>query len=237
MGSAVSGESLHIGMVNTSITYIQLFGIGFSLGLAGPCLFTCVPLVMSFIAGKRAPFFEGIRDIIIFLLGRFLAYLVLGYAAGISGRYLRVIASGVFEPFLRIIGGLVIISMGVYVGLGKNFLERKCPSLSKFTGAGGLFILGVFIGLSPCPPLAALLIELAMVSNSGLDALSYTFFFGLGTLVSGLLTLGLLGGFFSWFPQKIFNSDKSKLVFRMACSLLLIFLGLNLILIFFKTNF
>ena len=221
-----------IGM-DTAITYLQLFGIGFSLGIAGPCLLTCAPLV-AYVAGRRLSFLQGLSDILIFLLGRFLAYLLLGYIAGFSGTYLRILATGVFAPWLRLLAGTVIILMGVYVGVGQKVTDKLCPArLGKVTGIGSLFLLGIIIGISPCPPLVSLLIELAVVSKSGLDALTYALFFGLGTFISGLLTLGVLGGLFNWLPAKLFHSPNSRFVFRMLCALLLIMLGLNLIFMFF----
>lgn len=225
-------------IMNTTITYFQLFGIGFSLGIAGPCLLTCAPLMVIYIAGRRISFLEGLRDISIFLCGRFLAYLALGYIAGYSGTYLRLVVDRVFLPWFRLLAGAVIILMGVYVGFGRNVLNRFCPArLSKVTGISSLFLLGVIIGVSPCPPLIGLLIELTLISKNGLDGLSYALFFGLGTLISGLLTLGVLAGFFNWFPAKIFHSTKTKLTFRILCALLLVLLGLNLIFMVFKFTF
>jgi sulfite exporter TauE/SafE len=223
--------------VNTAITYVQLFGIGFSLGIAGPCLLTCAPLV-AYIAGRKISFLQGLSDILTFLLGRFLAYLLLGYIAGFSGTYLRILARGVFAPWLRLLAGTVIILMGIYVGIGQKVTDKVCPArLSKVTGIGSLFLLGIIIGISPCPPLVALLIELAVISKSGLEALSYALFFGLGTLTSGLLALGVLSGLFNWLPAKIFQSAKTKFIFRIVCALLLILFGLNLIFILFEFSF
>lgn len=222
--------------VNTAITYLQLFGIGFSLGIAGPCLLTCAPLV-AYVAGRKLSFLQGLKDILIFLLGRFVAYLLLGYIAGVSGTYLRIFATGVFAPLLRLLAGAVIILMGVYVGIGQKVTDKLCPArLSKVTGIGSLFLLGVIIGISPCPPLVSLLIDLALISKGGVDALTYALFFGLGTFISGLLTMGVLSGIFNWLPLKLFRSQKAKLVFRIICALLLMLLGLNLIFMFFKIS-
>jgi sulfite exporter TauE/SafE len=217
-------------MLNTTITYAQLFGIGFGLGFAGPCLLTCAPLVVTFIAGRKISFLQGTRDILIFLCGRFLAYLALGYIAGFSGTYLRMVATGVFTLWLRLLGGAVIILMGIYVGIGQNVLNKICPArLSEVTGISSLFLLGIIIGISPCAPLVGLLVELAIISKNGLDALLYALFFGLGTFISGFLALGVLSGIFKWVPAKLFNSAKSNFIFRTVCALLLIALGLNLI--------
>jgi len=225
-------------MLNTTITYVQLFGIGLSSGLAGPCLLTCAPLLVTYIAGRRVSFLESIRDIIIFLFGRLLAYLALGYIAGFSATYIRILANKVFLPWLRLLAGVIIILMGVYVAIGENLLNKVCPvRLSKATGIGSLFLLGVIIGISPCPPLVALLIDLAVISKNGLDAMFYTLFFGLGTFISGLLTMVVLCGFFSWLPAKIFHSKKTNLAFRIVCASLLILLGLNLIFVVFRITF
>lgn len=225
-------------MFNTTITYLQLFGIGFSMGIAGPCLLTCAPLLVTYIAGRRISFLESIRDILIFLFGRFIAYIALGYIAGFAATYFRMVANKVFVPWLRLLAAVIIILMGLYVGIGQKLLNKICPaSLSKITGISSLFLLGVIIGLSPCPPLVALLIELAIISKNGMDAVFYILFFGLGTFISGLLALGVLSGLFSWLPAKIFHSTRIKFVFRIVCALLLVSLGLNLVFAVFKFPF
>ena len=218
-----------VGM-NTAITHLQLFILGLSLGFAGPCLLSCGPIMATYIAGRRVSFLASIRDIIIFLSGRLLAYVALGYAAGFFANYIRMVADKVFLPWLRLSAGIIIILMGIYVAIGEKFLQKICPArLRKAAGISSLFILGVIIGLSPCPPLMAVLIEIAYISKNGMDAVFYALSFGLGTLISGLLTLGVLCGLFSWLPAKIFHSRRVNLVFRIVCAMLLILLGLNII--------
>jgi sulfite exporter TauE/SafE len=226
-----------VGM-NAAITHLQLFAIGLSLGFAGPCLLTCAPLIVTYIAGRRISFLQSIRDILIFLSGRLLAYIALGYAAGFFAPYIRLVANKVFLPWLRLLASVIIILMGIYVAIGENLLNKICPArLSKATGISSLFLLGVIIGLSPCPPLMALLIELAIISKNGLDAVFYALSFGLGTFIAGFLTLGVLCGFFSGLAAKIFHSRKTNLTFRIVCAALLILLGLNLIFVVFKITF
>jgi hypothetical protein len=222
-------------MLDTTITYVQLFIIGFGMGIAGPCLLTCTPLV-AYVAGRKASVLQGLRDILLFLSGRILAYLFLGYLAGFSGSYLKIVGGSDFNFWLRLAAAVIIILMGIYVGLGRNLSNKLCPAaLGKVMGVGGPFILGCVVGLSPCPPLVGLLFEIALISKSGFDALGYTLFFGLGTFVSGLLTLGALSGFFWWLPAKVFHSTKLKLALRIVCALLLVLIGLNLMLTAFNS--
>ncbi len=141
-------------------------------------------------------------------------------------------------PLLRILAGLIIVVLGIYVWLGQGVLNKICPAgIRKIAGISSLFLLGFIVGVSPCPPLLGLLVELAIISKNALDALGYALFFGLGTFISGLLAIGVLSGIFRWAPEKLFNSEKSNFIFRTICALLLIIMGLNLILMFFKFDF
>ena len=90
-------------------------------------------------------------------------------------------------------------------------------------------MLGFIIGMFPCAPLLALLFEIALMSKTALAGMFYALFFGLGTLISGLIVIGSLAGIFSWLPAKIFKSKRSNFVFRIICALLLMLLGLGLI--------
>lgn len=216
---------------NTALTHLQIFGIGFSFGIAGPCFLVCTPILISYIMGRKTVWRQAISDIFILLLGRLLAYLILGYLAGLSGAILRQYSSSVHLSFLKLLGGIIIILLGILVLIGKEPIFGVCKFIqNKAFASSSLFILGLIIGMFPCAPLLALLFEIALISKTAFDGMFYALFFGLGTLISGLIVIGSLSGIFTWLPAKLFKSKTSSLVFRIICAFLLMLLGLGFIL-------
>jgi len=217
-------------MFNDALTYWQLFAIGITFGFAGPCLFTCAPALVVYITGKQLSWRQALSDIFIFLSGRLLAYLLLGYLAGLSGLLLRQFTGSKLLPVLKTSGGVLIIFLALQIWIGKGFLPDKCFCKTKgILNYGSLFLLGFIMGVFPCAPLLALLFEIALISKSGFTGLTHSLFFGLGTFVSGFIVIGVLSGALTLLPQKIFRSRISNLIFRAICALLLILLGLRLI--------
>ena len=215
-------------MLNSLIAHLQIFGIGFSFGIAGPCFLVCVPILIPYFAGRQRIWRAALGDIFIFLLGRLSAYIILGFLAGLSASILRQFASSAFISFLKPLGGLIIILLGVFVLAGKEPASWACKFMSKkASNFSSLFVLGFTIGMFPCAPLLALLFEIALICRGPLEGMFYALFFGLGTLISGFIAIGSLAGLFSWIPAKIFKTEKSKLIFRIICGLFLILLGLG----------
>jgi len=211
------------------VTYFQLFSIGFGFGLAGPCLLVCAPVLIAYVAGRQKADKQGLSDILIFLSARLLAYLVLGFLAGLSGVVLRRFLNLSLIPWIKALGGLIIILLGIDVWLGREPFAwlHKCK-VGKIFGFSSFFVLGFIIGIFPCAPLLALLLEIALISKTAMDGLSYALFFGLGTFISGFIVIGVLSGIFTWIPAKLLKSKKSNLIFRIICALLLFWLGLGL---------
>jgi cytochrome c-type biogenesis protein len=217
-------------MSNTAFTNLELFGIGFGFGLAGPCLLVCAPVLITYVLGRQARRKQAFSDIFVFLLGRLLAYLLLGYLAGLSGVILRRFCNLSLIPFVKALGGAIIILLGIYVWLKKEPFpwlgKYKAETIFSFSS---LFMLGFIMGVFPCAPLLALLLEITLISKTALNGMFYALSFGLGTLISGLLVIAGLSGILTWLPTKILKSKRSNLIFRIICALLLIWLGLNLI--------
>lgn len=217
-------------MYNTVITHAQLFGIGFSFGIAGPCLVSCSPALLAYIAGTRKVWREALKDIFAFLSGRLLAHLALGYMAGLSGGLLRRFApsqvSTIFSPaagILSLILAAIVLMRKTHTGCGCREKTHKAYDL------GGLLVFGFIIGICPCGPFLALLLNIGLMSKSGLDGMSYAFSFGMGTFVSGLIAVGALAGVITRLPPRFFKSRPSDLILRIFCAGLLVLLGLRLI--------
>jgi len=224
-------------MLNTIITHLQVFGIGFSFGIAGPCFLVCTPILITYILGRKEAWAETFIDVAVFLSGRLFAYIVLGAFAGFSGAAIRRLTESGFSSYVRPLGGTVSILLGLAV-LFRREDPRSCACRTGYKrvyGFGGLLALGFLIGISPCPPLLALLFEIALMSKSAIEGASYAFSFGLGTFLSGLIVIGALAGIFKGIIQKAVRSKGVNIFFRVSCALLLVLLGLGLIFGIFRT--
>jgi thiol:disulfide interchange protein DsbD len=218
-------------MFNTALTYLQIFGIGFSFGFAGPCFLFCTPVLITYLLGRSQRWQEASRDIVIFLIGRLLAYVLLGALAGASGAILRRFINPSAAVFISPLSGAVSIILGVFVLIYKDPVTCACASgpARKIYGYGSLFTLGFILGVSPCAPLTALLLEIALMSKSAIEGASYTFFFGLGTLLSGIIVIGALAGIIGGLAKRLVKSKVAATSFRIACAGFLILLGTWLI--------
>ncbi len=214
------------------VTYLQIFGIGFSFGLIGPCVLTCTPVILTYIAGRRNTLPESAADIFIFLIGRLAAYIMLGALAGFSGKALNHFIGSNFVLFLRPLGGAVSILLGFALFMRRKENMEACargPERGKTYSLFGLFVLGFVIGIKACAPLLVLLSEITLISKSALEGASYGFSFGLGTFISSYVVTGVMVGVIAWLPPRIFRSKRSGYIFRAACALLLVLFGLSLI--------
>jgi hypothetical protein len=211
------------------LTYFQLFGIGLSFGFVGPCSLSCTPFFITYFSGKQIKWGRGLIEALIFLSGRLFAYLVLGYLAGLSATLFRQFGSLSFILFLKPLGGVIIIILGMLILFAQGTASCGCRFLeNKGFTFGSLFILGFIMGICPCAPLLALLFEITIISKTALQGLLCALSFGLGTFISGFMVIAGLSGIITWLPVKVFKSSLSFLVFRIICALLLILLGLSL---------
>jgi cytochrome c-type biogenesis protein len=207
--------------IKTLVTCLQLFGIGFSFGIAGPCLFFCAPILAAYVAaGRKAPA-DALRRISSFLSGRVFAYTLLGYLAGLSGELLRRFASSHYAHYFKPAGGIISIALGVIILLRKEKSDcaAECRG-AKIRSSLSVFIFGFLIGCAPCGPLATLLAEIALISRKAFQGALYALSFGFGTFLSGLIVAFSIAGVIGLVPSKIF---------RGICALLLILFGLVLL--------
>jgi len=195
--------------------------------MTGPCIFACVPVIVTYITGRNLPFKKALSDILFFLSGRLTATLVYGLFAGISGQLIRNFQGSGFLRVLRPFSGGLIILMGIFILAGKTDIPAFCRlSAEKFSRAG-VFLIGFIIGISPCPPFLALFFEIALMSGHALDGVFYALFFGLGLFVSGFFVIAGLSGLITGTAMKVVKSPKSKLFFRIFCAILLFAFGIR----------
>jgi sulfite exporter TauE/SafE len=215
-----------------AIAYLQLFGIGLTFGFAGPCLFSCTPFLITYLAGKKLKWRQGLKEVLVFFSARLFAYLLLGYLAGLSATLLRRFGSSGLILLLKPSGGLIIILLGIIMLLDKGPPSCGCRfSINKAFTFSSLLVLGFISGIFPCAPLTALLFEITLVSKTALEGALCAFTFGLGTFVSGFIIISGVSRVISWLPEKVLKSELSRITFRIICSLLLILLGISFILI------
>jgi len=187
--------------------------------MTGPCLFACVPVVTAYVSGTGK---KPSGEILLFLSGRLAATIFFGFLAGVSARFLNGFLNSRTVSFVRPLGGALIILLGFFVLFGKR--SFFCTAFAKKAASRGVFLLGFFIGLAPCPPFIALFAEITLMAKTVLDGIFYAFFFGAGLFASGLIVLSAASGILTGFSSKILN-EKSKRIFRIACGLLMLLMG------------
>ncbi len=217
-------------MYNSTITSLQIFGIGFSFGIAGPCLLSCAPILITYIAGSRKIWQKSLSDILLFLTGRLMAYILLGGLAGLSAIILKSFTGSTLALFFKPLAGTMSILLGISILTFKPSFDCKCKnSPGDIYSSGGLFTLGFLMGVAPCAPLLMLLSEITLISGSPLEGATYGLAFGLGTFFSGFIVAAAAAGILTWLPAHVLKSKTSDLIFKILCAVLLISLGLVLI--------
>lgn len=214
------------------IPALQIFSIGFILGLSGPCLLYCLPITLALTAGLKDDYKKIVLGIIVFLSGRLVAYVILGFLAGASGVILRQFTDSRISFYLKPAAGIISIAFGIYILFyNRRKREEGCPGRARgVLHSGGFFIFGFFVGISPCPPLMGLLAEIMLISRTFLQGAVYGLMFGLGTFLSGLIIAAGLSGAISLFPKNVVMPIASSRIFKGICAAVLIAFGILFIL-------
>lgn len=168
---------------------LEALTLGFLYGI-GPCTISCAPLIVPLIMSTAKNKKQGVAYSIIFGVGRVISYSILGFSAGLLGKTIENIMTK------KILGGFLII-LGVFLLFN---IHNKCIYRSKIKINGSFMSLtaGIVYGFGPCPPLIALL-GLAVLSGSALTGFLMAIIFGIGTILSPLIFLGI---FSAWFANK-----------------------------------
>ena len=212
------------------VTCLQLFGIGFTFGIAGPCLLFCVPILATYVAASQNQPRKALVRIALFLSGRTLAYAALGYLDGLSGELLRRVTDSHYAHYFKPMGGVISIALGMIILLRREQHDCACKDKPGDTrSSAGFFIFGFLIGCAPCAPLAALLAEIVLISRNAFQGAVYGLSFGAGTFLSGLIAAGVIAGVIGLIPARILKFEKGRLAFRIICAILLILLGITLL--------
>ncbi|MFH1540566.1 MAG: sulfite exporter TauE/SafE family protein [Elusimicrobiota bacterium] len=211
-------------MVVDTKNFVELFIAGITLGF-GPCFLFCAPLTSSYIFAKEFNCKKGLLFTIIFSLGRITAYSILAVVAVAFINTLE-IQKNIFK---QVAGFIILLTLPAY-SLFKNnvkFCNLFCNYFGKNTQNYGTFLLGVFIGLTPCAPLAGVLTYIVCKSENIFDGFFNGLIFGIGTLFSPLILVGLLGGIFNLYISK---TKKISWIFKIIANCVIIYFGLKFIL-------
>ena len=204
----------------------------------GPCLFICVPVILPCISGFPQSAAEcrgwqtGLKFALVFSAARVSAYALLGF---LSVAFYRVVFSLIAPQGAYIHTGLGLLISGTgIVYLFKNYQARSggrqpgCrvhPKL-KGTSVWHMILFGLLVGLSPCPPLLAMLTYIGATAASPWHGLAAGAVFGSGTIITPLIPLAAFTGFF---VDRIKRFQGAHLAVKIISALILVYFGLRLI--------
>jgi len=212
--------------------YISFFLLGLSLG-SGPCMVSCGPLLLSYIAGTGKNIFKSIIVYLLFSLGRILAYVLLGFLIFRGGEMVIGMNAG-FSRYMYLAGGLFLILIGSLLALKGKIENKLCVNLQNFfikKDIKTVLFFGLIIGFLPCAPLVSVLAYIALISKTWINSSLYSICFGLGTAFSPLLIVIVLAGLL---PRLTGAREKLFRFLNLAGGLVIVILGLQLIRRFFS---
>ena len=208
---------------------ISIFLLGLSFG-AGPCIASCGPILLSYVAGTKKDILKSIFTYTLFSLSRITAYIILCLAVFFFGRFVQErLLSGIFYKIFILASTLFIVLTGVLMIIGRKIEFKFLRSLHGIMlerDNKSIAALGFIMGLVPCVPLLTLFYYVGLVSKTWLHSVVYSVIFGLGTSISPLLILVLLAGFI---PNIIGAKEKIYAIFSRICGIIIVILGLQLL--------
>ena len=132
---------------------IQVIIEGLMLGLStgAYCISVCLVFFMPYLLvdGKQKVF-ENLKNILSFLIGRFIAYIGFALLMGIIGdKYQNILTTKFSHVSLITVSTLMIIYALVNSSIDSKFCK---PLVNRFSMMRIPFLLGLFSGLNPCLP-------------------------------------------------------------------------------------
>lgn len=208
----------------------SLFTTGLVLG-AGPCLVTCGPILISYIAATKKGPIGALKCWFIFSITRVLICAALGALAGTIGSSLYQSYYWETKGFIVwFLGGVFICLLGILIIAGKATHSRICNRLQDIfikRDTKSIIGLGVMIGLFPCAPLIGIISYISMISIRFYQGIILALSFGLGTVISPLIILGLGAGLLP--KLKILQNEKTYNWFQRIAGGILFFLGAHIL--------
>lgn len=207
---------------------LTFFLVGLSFG-AGPCLASCGPLLISYVAGSGKNVPGSIAAYFLFSLPRLVIYAILSLVIYGCGVMMTQISMAPVMKYVTIGAGIIFISIGFLIATRNQYLHRTCAFFQeKFISQDKktLVLLGIFMGILPCAPLISVLSYIGFIAKSWQQCLVYGVSFGLGTLLSPLLLLTALGGLI---PSIIKDNSVIRKAMDIVCGFVIVILGVLLI--------
>jgi len=208
---------------------LSLFLAGLLFG-SGPCVASCGPFIITYIAGTKKNITRGIMVYLLFSSARIFVYAALSLAIFFLSRLAIERLLGSLYKYVLISGGGFMIIIGVFLAFGKKFEFHFLQSLYKNLlerDKKSVVVAGLIIGLLPCAPLLSVLSYVGLISRTWVSSLLYSLAFGIGTFVSPLILLAILAGII----PRVFLDKKAACypIFTFICGFTIIFLGIQLI--------
>ena len=179
--------------------------------------------ILSFAAGRGASWLESMKDAAVFLSGRLAAYVFLGAAAGMSSGLFYRLTGARFIAGNRMASSVLSICLGIFLLAFSR--QGRCGKSRVYAGKAGLLAAGFAIGISPCVPLFALLLEIMFISHDPVSAAGYALAFGAGTFIAGMAVFAALTLVAVRFPLSFISSPKALSWVRITAGLALIVMG------------
>jgi len=202
---------------------IEGFLLGLSTGTS--CIMSCYPLILPFLFSNIEELKKNNIKVLLFILGRFVSYILVGGIIGIMGFYALRYIPPEFQINLKriswVLAGFLLFLNGIFF----QFPELKlCTNLKLLKEQKiSSFILGILAGMNLCPPfLVASARVFALPSNTPLNAVIYGIaYFILFFLGTSIFILPLLG--FSFFNKL---KEESLSILQYIARFTLIILGI-----------
>ncbi len=176
------GEFFNPELIPKETTLFTIWLLGVSLGLTA-CTATCLPFMGTWILGRGGSQLQALRDTVLFVSGRIIAYCLLGAIAGGAGAWLAQAMRGGT-------GNAVIGLTSIAAGMWLMRSEKKHAPCGVARGAGSTppLLMGFSLSLTPCAPLASLLAVCAAAGSVEMG-MANGVVFGLGAALTPLLIL------------------------------------------------
>jgi len=203
---------------------VRLFFAGFVMGW-GPCLTYTAPLLLPYIGATKKNWQDGLKIGLSFSCGRLVALAILGGLATVAFSFINRFFPPHRAGLLYVIAALFMIGIGTLIILGKGFNLPIGEGLLQ-RGTESMFLFGFLMGVAPCVPYVAILTYIACVAEDAVFAgILYATVFALGTAIAPVILGTLVGAI----PGRLSGSARVLRVFKVACGVILILFGLQLL--------
>ena len=213
-----------------AIPYSTALFIGITSGISH-CSVVCAPVVSTYIMGSGQGALKGLRSFAVFTLGRVFMCAVLGLASGYIGatfigvesdlQYVRLVCS-----FVLILVGLLMLVRPVCTNCKQSKEKTEAFAFFSqrfaFNPTAHLLIMGMAFAMIPCPPMGLALLYSSQMPSVISSSIMMSLF-GIGTVVSPLVIISALAG---WFSKKIkIEVPQYRMLFQRLSGMILILLG------------